>query len=73
MKMNVSPAIFTVWHTREYLKNKVTRAGIVFTFEFKSLINEISSHKTETCIHEQESTHNIVSDCKQLRETLNAN
>lgn len=48
MKMNVSPAIFTVWHTREYLKSKVTRAGIVFTFEFKSLINEISSHKLHT-------------------------
>lgn len=37
MKMNVSPAIFTVWHTREYLKDKVTRAGTMFSFEIKYL------------------------------------
>lgn len=60
MKINVSPVIFTVWHTREYLKDKVTKAGIVFThIEFKSLIKKISSLKIETHIHEQESMHNL--------------
>lgn len=60
MKINVSLAIFTIWHTREYLKDKVARAGMLFTFEFKSLINKISSLKIKTYIHEQESTHNKV-------------
>lgn len=59
MKMNVSPAIFAAWHTGEYLQNKATRAGMVFTlFEFKSLVNKTSSLKIEIYIHEQESTQN---------------
>lgn len=59
MKINASPAVFSVWYTREYLKDKVTRAGTVFTL-FKSMINKISSLKIETHIHEQESTHHKV-------------